>query len=449
MKGKIIFTNADHDKVEDRIFPALKVPGAKEIHVSDKQVNEYVRFGVAITQSSCYELSRIEPERRHELLKSLYSKEGLGLSIGRICIGSSDYSPEIYTYDDVDGDVELKHFSIERDLEYVIPIIKEIVEINPDIYLFASPWTPPGWMKTAGYLYGGYMLDEYIDCYAEYIIKFINAYAEHGIKISAITPQNEPNTPQYNQMAACVWHPRTEANFIKVLRNKLDERKMNVEIWMHDHNFIDVHRVIWELDKCEGTREAVDAVAFHYYMGAIEETLVLNEKYPELPLHFTEAGPRLTDNYDTDWCKWGLMAIKAIKCGYKTFTGWNLMLDELGGPNIGRYLGTCGGFVTRDNRNGELNFSGQYKAFGHIVPYLTNNSKVYPVYVGEAFEYDMSRFPRCDHKIDGIVIDNGDGKLVAVLVNPGQTRIQTQIKLKGEYWYIEIQANSVSTVVVE
>ena len=119
MKGKIIFTNADHDKVEDRIFPALKVPGAKEIHVSDKQVNEYMRFGVAITQSSCYELSRIGPERRHELLKSLYSKEGLGLSIGRICIGSSDYSPEIYTYDDVDGDVELKHFSIERDLEYV------------------------------------------------------------------------------------------------------------------------------------------------------------------------------------------------------------------------------------------------------------------------------------------------------------------------------------------
>ena len=218
---------------------------------------------------------------------------------------------------------------------------------------------------------------------------------------------------------------------------------------MHDHNFIDLHRVIWELDKCEGTREAVDAVAFHYYMGAIEETLVLHEKYPELPLHFTEAGPRLTDNYDTDWCKWGLMAIKAIKCGYKTFTGWNLMLDELGGPNIGRYLGTCGGFITRDNRNGELWFSGQYKAFSHIVPYLTKESKIYPVYHDGAFEFEMTRFPKCDYKVDGIVIDNGDGKLVAVLVNPGQTRIQTQIKLKGQYWYIEIQANSLSTVIVE
>lgn len=96
-------------------------------------------------------------EARTAVLKSIYTKEGLGLSVERLSVGSSDYSAELYSYDNVDGDVSLEHFSIDRDKKHIIPMIKKILNVNPDLYLYASPWSPPAWMKTGGSLCGGYM----------------------------------------------------------------------------------------------------------------------------------------------------------------------------------------------------------------------------------------------------------------------------------------------------
>lgn len=118
------------------------------------------------------------------------------------------------------NDMKLENFSIERDMEYIVPMIKEIMKHNPNIKLFASPWSPPGWMKTEGSMCGGYMKWEYIDCYADYIIKYLQAYKKEGIEISAITPQNEPETHQGGHMPACIWHPDFEAKFVEVLRKK-------------------------------------------------------------------------------------------------------------------------------------------------------------------------------------------------------------------------------------
>lgn len=107
-------------------------------------------------------------EKRRAYLRDIFTKEGLGLSVGRIPVGSSDYSAELYSYDDVPGDIELKHFSIDRDREYIIPMIREVLVVNPDIFLFASPWSPPGWMKNGGSMCGGSMREEFIECYADY-----------------------------------------------------------------------------------------------------------------------------------------------------------------------------------------------------------------------------------------------------------------------------------------
>lgn len=449
MKGKIIFTCENYEKEERPIFPAVLAQGVKQLNVSEETVNNYCKFGVAITPSSCYELSLLEPEKRTKLLKQIYSKDGLGLSTGRICIASSDYSPEIYSYDDVAFDTELKHFSIERDEQYVIPMIKEILEINPDLYLYASPWSPPYWMKTGESMCGGYMRDKYLDCYADYIIKFINAYAKHGIKISAVTPQNEPETQQLGNMPACIWHPETEAKFIKILKKKFIENNLNVEVWMLDHSFGYVNRVQWLLDNCEDLEKYCNGAAFHYYDGSIEQTKVLIEKYPNLHLHFTEGGPRLNDHYDTDWCKWGIMILKALQTGYKSFTGWNLMLDELGGPNVGPFMKTCGGLVTNNHQTDELKYSGQYKAFSHIVPFIKPNSKIYSISGDKKFAMVISSYPNRLQNVEGIVIDNQDGKLITILVNPNNQNLQTQISLGGKLWYIELQADSISTVTIE
>jgi glucosylceramidase len=175
MKAKQILTDKNHYMTELEIFPALMVSRANTLNIETNVNENFKGFGVAITGSSCYNLSIMEKNERKELLNKIYSDNGIGLSVGRLSIGASDYSAEVYSYDDEPFDVELKHFSIERDKKYIIPMIKEILKIKPDLFLFASPWSPPGWMKTGGNMCGGYMREEFVECYADYIIKFLKA----------------------------------------------------------------------------------------------------------------------------------------------------------------------------------------------------------------------------------------------------------------------------------
>lgn len=445
--GWQIITDMNHECVEQEVFPSLRLLRAYELHKSETPLTGFLGFGVAITGASCYELSRMDEEARTALIKQVYTAEGANLSVGRLAIGACDYTAELYSYDDVEGDVELRHFSIERDLRYIVPMIKEILKVRPDLYLLASPWSPPYWMKTGGNMCGGAMRECFVECYADYIVKFIQAYAEQGIKIHAITPQNEPNTHQRSQMPACIWHPEIEAKYINVLHRKLRENNLDVKIWMYDHDFADVNRVMWMLDKCEGVKEKVTAAAFHYYSGTIEETLKLHRAHPDLQLHFTEAGPRLHDHYADDWCKWGIMIAKAVKCGFTSFTGWNLLLNEAGGPNIGPH--PCAGLVTKHSLTGELSYSGQYKAFSHIAPHITPRSKVYALSVGEEYDLPMSKYPLINRDVEGIAIDNDDGKWVLVLINPNNEKRQTQVNFDGQWWYMELPAESISTVTID
>lgn len=441
------FTDKNTELHSREVFPALRLPGAVTLEIAEKPTaSPFKGFGVAITGSSCYLLSKMEKGKRTEFLKSIYSKEGLGLSVGRISIASSDYSAELYSYDDVPFDTTLEHFSIERDEAYIIPMIKEIIAVKPDIFLFASPWSPPGWMKTGGSMCGGYMRAEFVECYAEYVVKFIKEYAKHGIKISAITPQNEPEAGQQGMMPACIWHPEIEAEFIKILQKKLSENGLSVKIWMYDHNFDGTERVLWQLENEKDLKDACSGVAFHYYADNIEKTLKIKEKYPELELNFTEGGPRLYDNYATDWCKWSIMISKALKCGYSSFTGWNLMLDEMGGPNIGPFF--CGGLVTRNSYTGELSYSGQYKAFSHISPYINDSSEIYPLTSCECERGSMFEYPKQKAKTEGFMIDNKDGRLAFVLINPDDGKKQVQFYAKGSWWYVELLPDSVSTVII-
>ena len=450
MKATAIVTNTDHPHYVGEIFHCERMPGVDTfLKVSDTYYDGFLGFGLALTSASCYELNQLDPDVRKELLKHIYGKDGIGLNVGRICVGASDYSPEIYTYDDHPFDTSLEHFSIERDEKYVIPMIKEIIEINPDIYLFSSPWSPPGWMKTGGSIFGGYMREEFIDCYADYYVKFIKAYAEHGIKISAVTPQNEPNTQQWEKMPACIWHPEIEAKFIKILKKKFVENGLDIKIWMFDHNYDNIQRVIWSLENCEGLKDSCEGVAFHYYKGYPEKSAEVTKRFPNLELHFTEGGPRVHDHYDTDWCKWGLIAIKMLKLGYKSFTGWNLMLNEMGCPNIGPYHAACAGFVSRDTRTGELSYSGQYKAYSHIAPYINEKSKIHPIYADISVNVHTGDYPVHDREIEGVLIENDDGKKIAILVNINDHRIQTQLEVDGKLWLFEMLEDSLYTIIFE
>ncbi len=446
MQAKIFTTNEYGEFQVKPVTNGVSLSGAKTLTKREKAPNtNFLGFGVAITGSSCYNLSLMEGEERKKLLYKLYSKDGLGFGIGRLTIGSSDYSAEIYSYDDTQNDTELKNFSIDRDKEYIIPIIKEILEINPDLKLFASPWSPPFWMKTGGSMGGGYMRREFIDCYADYFVKYIKAYAEEGIDIYAVTPQNEPETQQGGTMPACIWHPDIEAEFIAVLRKKFDSENIKTKIWGYDHNFAGTDRVLWCLSEHKSMSEALDGIAFHYYEGSVEQTLAMKEKYPALSLHFSEGGPRLYDNYATDWCKWTLMMVKALNCGYSSFTGWNLMLDETGGPNVGPFF--CGGLITRNAASGELSFSGQYKAFKHISPFISQSSKIYPLEISHQNDYIFSYSGKKNYSAEGCVIENQDRSETLLLVNPADTKLQLQYFKDDKWWYVELLPKTSATVI--
>lgn len=433
---------------KNTIYPCPgEIGGAMVIKTSDEPLKDsFQGFGVAITGSSCYELNTMPKQLRADFLNDIYGKNGLNLSVGRLTVGSSDYSAELYSYDDVENDTELKHFSIERDMNYVLPMIKEIVGLKPGITLFASPWSPPGWMKTGGSMCGGYMREKYIECYARYIVKFINEYEKQGIKITAITPQNEPETAQNGRMPSCIWHPDIEAKYVTELNKQLKESKLDTKIWMYDHNFSGWKRVLWCFREYPELIEACSAAAFHYYEGCASMLKKLKEEYPDIKLHFTEGGPQLLNNYGTDWCKWGIMMSKALNNGCQTFTGWNLLLDENGGPNIGPFF--CGGLATLNSQTGELTYSGQYHTFRHFSHFIQKGARIYPSDI-EFCESSMFEFPGHDINVECCAAENPDGSFVLEITNPNSSKAQLQYYKNNQWWYIEALPDSVSTIIFE
>lgn len=402
-------------------------------------------FGVAVTGSSCYELSTMPEEQRNAFLTDIYGEDGLNLSLARVSVGSSDYSTSVYTYCDEPFDTELKSFSVEKDREFVIPMLKEVLRFSKDIKILASPWSPPGWMKAGGFISYGYMRSKYLECYAEYLLKFVKAYGEEGIKISALTVQNEPETTQTGKSVACVWSPDDEANFALILRKRLCEEGLDTKIWLYDHNFDGWPRVLWTLKEYPSLAAAIDGVAFHYYGGGIELVDNVKKAYPDMKWHFSEGGPRLFDNYSTDTVKWASIMARAMAHGCNDFFGWNLLLDENGGPNIGPFF--CAGLATLNSQTGELTYSGQYKAFKHFSKFIKPGSKIYPAELSEDFNCMASYPGGIRMKADAIAADSPDGTHALVIVNGSAEKRQAQYFYDNKWWYIELLPKSVVTAV--
>lgn len=449
MKVSLYQTNDKHIFAKKRLFiNAKKNDWISTVIVDEKSANEsFNGFGVAITGSSCYELSIMPPEQREAFLNDIYGKDGLNLSVARVSIGSSDYSPAVYSYCETPDDIELKTFSVDEDREYVIPMIKEAIAHNSELKFLASPWSPPGWMKTGGLVTHGYIRDQYLDCYADYFVKFIKAYGEEGIKISSVTPQNEPESHQVGRSVACIWSPDSEAKFMIKLKEKLRQNNLDTEIWMYDHCFIGWPRIIWTLDEYPELADSCDGIALHYYEGGPELVDNIRNAYPEVKWHFTEGGPRLGDNYDGDWIKWSIVMARSLAHGAETFIGWNLLLDEDGGPNIGPF--PCGGLATLDSQSGELTYSGQYQAFKHFSKFIKRGAKIYPAKLSEDYSY-ICNYPRdISVPVDVIAADNPDGSHVVVLVNSNNGKRQAQYFYEGKWWYAELMPQSISTLVFE
>ncbi|WP_158749518.1 glycoside hydrolase family 30 beta sandwich domain-containing protein [Acidobacterium sp. S8] len=407
---------------------------ATSIHLDPEQrYQQVLGFGAALTDASCYLLEQLDPTKRRALLEECFGVSGLRMSVARATIGSSDYSLNAYTYDDVSSpDPDLTHFSIDHDRKYILPALQEVQRVNPELFYFSSPWSPPAWMKAGNSLLGGSMRNKYFDAYAQYFIKYLQAYAAAGVKVSAVTVQNEVDTDQDGRMPQALWGQEYEMEFVKShLGPALQKAGIDTKIWILDHNYNLWGRVVDELSDPD-VYKYVDGVAWHGYFGPPTAMTRVHDMFPEKNAYWTEGGPDYTlPDYATDWTNWSSTFTGVLRNWARCIVSWNLVLDENGKPNIGPF--SCGGMVTLNSKSQEITQSGQYWAFAHYSKAIQRGARVFASW-GEL------------EGMDHLAVENPDHSRVLILTNKGREQT-VQCTLKDESLSVSLPPDSVTTLV--
>ena len=396
-----------------------------------KKYQQILGFGAAFTDAACYTFNRLDPSAREKLFHEIFHPSEMGMNVCRTCIGSSDYSTEMFSYDEGRPDPEMKRFSIAHDEPYVLPMLREARKQNPDLFLFSSPWSPPGWMKAGGSMLGGSMRPRYFGPYALYFVKFLQAYAAGGVPVQAVTVQNEVDTDQDGRMPACSWPQEYEMKFVaSFLGPALEKNGLSTKIWILDHNYNLWGRAVAELDDPK-VRQYCDSVAFHGYVGTPDQMTKFHEAHPDASIYWTEGGPDYTQpDYTTDWANWAQTFTQVTRNWGQSITGWNLALDEKGRPNIGPF--SCGGMVTIHSQTKAITRSGQFWAFAHFSRNVRRG----------ALRIDStSNIPGVEH----VAFANPDGSNVLVVTNMGDATT-VRVKQADKVAELALTPNSVSTL---
>jgi glucosylceramidase len=416
----------------------------------DTTYQEILGFGGAFTDASCYLLHQMTPDARHALLSDLYGPSGLRLSVGRTCIGTSDFSTKMYSYDDTpEPDPELKHFSIEQDQAWILPTLREAQQISPDLYLFSCVWSPPGWMKTGGSMLGGCFKERWFATHAQYFVKFLQAYAAAGVKVRAVTVNNEVDTDQDGHFPATIWAQGHEMVFVAFhLGPSLEKAALDTKIWILDHNYDLWGRAADELSKPEVSKY-VDGVAWHSYAGSPDAMTRVHDMFPEKHMYFTEGGPpgnffgpagqepqRREHEYGTDWARWSKSFTDMLRNWSRCICVWNLLLDENGKPDITvpTRPNRRGGLVSIDSKSHQLSYSGNYYAFAHYSKLIQRGARIF------ASGGDL---PGIDH----VAARNTDGSNVLVVTNSNSAEQQLQCTLGTRALKLVLPPDSIASLV--
>jgi glucosylceramidase len=424
--GKSRFTRANPIS-----WKSAKPSGAViDLH-PDAKFQQLLGFGAAFTDASCYLFNQLDPAARAALFHELFHPSEMGFNVGRTCIGASDYSTKAYSFDDDGPDSDLAHFSIAHDQEYILPMLREARKVNPELFLFSSPWSPPGWMKANNSMLGGAMQRKYMPSYANYFLKFLQGYEASGVPVQAVTVQNEVDTEQDGRMPACAWPQEYEADFVRQNLGPLLQRSgVRTKIWIIDHNYNLWGRALGELETPDVSKYA-SAIAWHGYVGQVEWVNRVRDKYPDIEMHWTEGGPDYKDpGYASDWSKWSATFTEILRNWCRSITAWNFALDEVGRPNIGPF--SCGGLVTIDSKTKEISRSGQYLAFAHYCRMIRRG----------AHRFDSQS---TEHDIHHVAIENPDGQRVLVVTNPGPAR-KVALGMGKKTAELRLESDSIATL---
>lgn len=388
-------------------------------------------FGYTLTGGSAYQINHMDAASRAGLLNDLFSTAATGISYLRVSIGASDLSPQVFSYDDLPvgmTDPTLASFSLSKDTTDLIPVLKEILAINPGIRILGSPWSPPVWMKSNGNSVGGSLLPAYYPVYAKYFVKYIQAMQARGIRIDAVTIQNEPehggNNPSMLMTAA------EQANFIKNnLGPEFAAAGITTKIIIWDHNCDNPNYPITVLNDA-AARAYIDGSAFHLYAGDISALSTVKAAYPDKNLYFTEQWTGASGSFDGD-LKWHIrnVVIGSMRNWSRVALEWNLASDATYGPHTPGGCTECKGALTV---NGTL----VQKNVGYYI--IAHASKFVPP-GSVRIESSMPA------NLPNVAFKTPSGKKVLLVLNEGSSAAGFNIGFKGKYVFTSLNAGAVAT----
>lgn len=430
-KVKVYTTASNTDfrlAVTDNLeFKETPQPIESEVSVfvnPQKQFQSFIGIGGAITDASAEVFAKLSADKQQELLNAYYDKEkGIGYSLIRTNIHSCDFSSGSYTYVD-EGDKDLKTFSIEHDKQFRIPLIKKANETaGGSLLLYASPWSPPAFMKdNNNMLRGGKLLPEYAQSWANYFTKFIKSYESAGIPVWGITLQNEPMATQ--KWESCIFTAEEERDFLKNFLGPTMEREgfadKKIVVWDHNRDLIN-HRANTIFQDPEASKYAW-GLGFHWYeswaggLEMYENVGMVYEAFPDKHLLFTEgcAESFRPDGYQT-WKnaeRYGRSMINDFNNGTVGWTDWNILLDEKGGPN--HVENFCFAPMHADTKTGELIYTPSYYYIGHFSKFIRPDAK------------RISTVSSRSHLLSTTFM-NKDGNTVTVVMNQSDLEIKYKL----------------------
>lgn len=348
------------------------------IHVNTStKYQEIDGFGYTLTGGSAMHMNNMSSGNRSALLNELFrsDEENIGVSYLRISIGASDLDAEPFTYNDLpqgETDLEMTKFSIAEDKKNLIPVLKEILEINPSIKILGSPWSPPSWMKTNQASKGGSLKPEYYDAYAKYFVAYVKAMEAEGIAIDAITIQNEPLHPGNNP--SLLMEAIDQAAFVKNhLGPAFESDNIVTKIIIYDHNADRTDYPISILNDQEAN-QYIDGSAFHLYGGSINDVSKVHVAHPDKNLYFTEQWVGANEEFE-DNLKWHAreLIIGATRNWCKTVLEWNLASDSNLEPHTDGGCTECLGALTIDGNMVTKNVA--YYIIAHASKFVRPGSK--------------------------------------------------------------------------
>ena len=392
-KEAVIYTTADSadlrlTRTGALTFKEAKQPLETEVAIfvnPNKTFQSFIGIGGAVTDATAEVFAALPAEKQQEFLTAYFDKEkGIGYNLIRSNIHSCDFSSASYTYVS-DEDKSLKTFSIDHDQQYRIPLVKKIIATaGGTITHFASPWSPPAFMKdNHTMLKGGKLMPEYYSAWALYYTKFIKAYEKSGIPIWGITVQNEPMATQ--TWESCIYTAEEERDFLKnylgptMKKEGLGDKK--IIVWDHNRDLINQRANVIFSDP-EASQYAW-GIGFHWYETwtggepMFDNVQLVHDSYPDKHLIFTEGCNERFDStkyqYWPNAERYGRSMINDFNAGTEAWTDWNLLLDQRGGPNhVGNFVFAP---IHADTRSGKLIYTPSYYYIGHFSKFIRPNAK--------------------------------------------------------------------------